>query len=66
MTAVHSTGLRSTATMARRLVDGPEDRIVRETWVEGFATDLRQTDEGVYVNFLSDEGAALVPAASPR
>ena len=34
-------------------------------WVEGLAADLRQGDDGAYVNFLSDEGEDRVRAAYP-
>jgi len=44
---------------------GPEDRVVREAWVSGFAAALHQGDGGVYVNFLGDEGEARVRAAYP-
>lgn len=45
--------------------EGPEDRVVREAWVAEFASALRQSDHGAYVNFLGDEGAARVRAAYP-
>jgi FAD/FMN-containing dehydrogenase len=45
--------------------DGPDDRAVRYAWVEEFAAALRQTDQGAYVNFLSDERPELVRAAYP-
>jgi FAD/FMN-containing dehydrogenase len=45
--------------------DGPEDRAVREAWVNEFAADLRQDDTGAYVNFLGDEGADRIHAAYP-
>jgi FAD/FMN-containing dehydrogenase len=45
--------------------DGPEDKAVREAWVNEFAADLRQEDTGAYVNFLGDEGAERVRAAYP-
>jgi FAD/FMN-containing dehydrogenase len=45
--------------------DGPDDRIVREAWVERFADVLRQDDEGAYVNFLDAEGEERVRAAYP-
>ncbi len=44
---------------------GPEDRIVREAWVNEFAAKLRGNTTGAYVNFLSDEGAARVREAYP-
>jgi berberine-like enzyme len=34
-------------------------------WVTGFAAALKQSDEGAYVNFLSDDGAARIRAAYP-
>ncbi len=45
--------------------DGPDDRVVREAWVDEFAADLRQSDAGAYVNFLDDEGPDRVRAAYP-
>jgi FAD/FMN-containing dehydrogenase len=45
--------------------DGPEDQIVREAWVTGFAAALDQGDEGAYVNFVGDEGESRVHAAYP-
>jgi FAD/FMN-containing dehydrogenase len=45
--------------------DGPEDKAVREAWVNEFAADLRQGDTGAYVNFLGDEGSERVRAAYP-
>ena len=45
--------------------EGPNDRAVREAWVTEFATALRQSDAGAYVNFLADEGEARIRAAYP-
>lgn len=45
--------------------EGPDDRAVREAWVTDFATALRQTDAGAYVNFLGDEGRDRIRAAYP-
>ncbi len=45
--------------------NGPEDKPVREAWVNAFAGDLRQKDTGAYVNFLGDEGAERIRAAYP-
>jgi hypothetical protein len=45
--------------------DGPEDKAVREAWMNEFAADLRQSDTGAYANFLGDEGAERVRAAYP-
>jgi FAD/FMN-containing dehydrogenase len=42
-----------------------EDRRAKEAWVASFAADLRQGDEGAYVNFLGEEGDAGVRAAYP-
>lgn len=36
--------------------EGPQDKILRDAWVEAFAAVLRQTDTGAYVNFIGDEG----------
>lgn len=44
---------------------GPDDRATRAVWVEETAALLDQGDSGVYVNFLSDEGAERVRAAYP-
>jgi FAD/FMN-containing dehydrogenase len=45
--------------------NGPEDKAVREAWVDEFAAALQQGDEGAYVNFLGDEGGERVRAAYP-
>jgi hypothetical protein len=45
--------------------DGPDDKAAREAWVEELAAELRQSDAGAYVNFLSDEGEDRVRAAYP-
>jgi FAD/FMN-containing dehydrogenase len=45
--------------------DGPDDKPVRQAWVEEFAAELRQSDEGAYVNFLADEGSDRIRAAYP-
>jgi FAD binding domain/Berberine and berberine like len=45
--------------------DGPEDKAVRQQWVNAFAADLRQSDTGAYVNFLGDEGPDRIRAAYP-
>jgi FAD/FMN-containing dehydrogenase len=42
-----------------------EERAAREAWVAEFETALRQGDNGVYVNFLGDEGHAQVQRAFP-
>jgi FAD/FMN-containing dehydrogenase len=43
----------------------PEERATHEAWVEAFAAALHQDDDGVYVNFLVDEGRERVRAAYP-
>jgi FAD/FMN-containing dehydrogenase len=45
--------------------EGPEDREVRQAWVDAFAADLEQEDHGAYVNFLLDEGEERIRAAYP-
>ena len=45
--------------------EGPEDRVVRQSWLDDFATAMRQRDNGAYVNFLVDEGEARVREAYP-
>ena len=45
--------------------DGPEDKPRRQAWVEELAAELRQGDDGAYVNFLMDEGPDRVRAAYP-
>jgi hypothetical protein len=45
--------------------EGPDDRIVRQDWVDRFAADLQQGDTGAYVNFVGDEGEERVHAAYP-
>jgi FAD/FMN-containing dehydrogenase len=45
--------------------EGPDDRAVRQGWVDRFAAALQQDDQGVYVNFLGDEGPARVRQAYP-
>jgi FAD/FMN-containing dehydrogenase len=45
--------------------DGPDDRVVRQRWVEEFAAALRQADQGAYVGFLGDEGQTRVHQAYP-
>lgn len=45
--------------------EGDEERAVRHAWVEGFASALRQTDAGAYVNFIENEGEDRVRAAYP-
>ena len=45
--------------------EGADDRPGREAWVIGFEAALRQGDAGRYVNFLGDEGQAMVRRAYP-
>ena len=45
--------------------EGPDDMPMRQAWVDGFASDLRQGDDGAYVNFLAEEGPERVRAAYP-
>jgi FAD/FMN-containing dehydrogenase len=45
--------------------DGPENKAVRQAWVEEFSAALQQGDHGAYVNFLTDEGPGRVHAAYP-
>jgi FAD/FMN-containing dehydrogenase len=45
--------------------DGPEDKPVREAWVNELAADLRQEDSGAYVNFLGEDGAGRIHDAYP-
>jgi FAD/FMN-containing dehydrogenase len=45
--------------------EGAEDRPRREQWVREFEAALRQKDNGVYVNFVGQEGPSLVRRAYP-
>jgi len=47
------------------LFENVEDRPRYEDWVQAFADELRQDDQGAYVNFLEDEGEERVRAAYP-
>jgi FAD/FMN-containing dehydrogenase len=47
------------------LFESVDDRPKYEEWVQAFADDLRQDDDGAYVNFLEDEGEERVRAAYP-
>jgi FAD/FMN-containing dehydrogenase len=44
----------------------PDEAPVHEAWVGDVAGELRQSDHGVYVNFLADEGEEGVRAAYPE
>jgi len=46
------------------LYEQPEERAMHDAWVADFAAALRQGD-GVYVNFLGDEGEARIHEAYP-
>jgi FAD/FMN-containing dehydrogenase len=41
------------------------ERVARQAWIEKFASAIRQSDAGVYVNFVGDEGESRVRAAYP-
>ena len=45
--------------------DGPDKLVRREAWVADLAAALHQRDDGMYVNFLADEGEAPLRAAYP-
>jgi FAD/FMN-containing dehydrogenase len=47
------------------LYEKPEDKAKHEAWAANFAAALQQSDKGLYVNFLSDEGEARIRAAYP-
>jgi FAD/FMN-containing dehydrogenase len=47
------------------LYEKPDEKATHEAWVADFERALQQSDKGVYVNFLGDEGAARVRAAYP-
>jgi FAD/FMN-containing dehydrogenase len=47
------------------LYENPEDKAKYEAWVMNFAAALQQSDKGLYVNFLGEEGEARVRAAYP-
>ena len=47
------------------LYDKPEEQAIHEAWVSNFEATIRQSDHGVYVNFLGDEGEARIRAAYP-
>ena len=41
------------------------ERVARQQWMDEFASAIRQSDKGAYVNFVGDEGEARVHAAYP-
>ena len=45
--------------------ENPAEQATHEVWVTNFAAAIRQSDEGVYVNFLGNEGQAQLRAAYP-
>jgi FAD/FMN-containing dehydrogenase len=45
--------------------EGPDDRVVRQAWVDEFAAVLHQGDSRAYVNFIGDEGPDRVREAYP-
>ncbi len=47
------------------LYQNPEEKPKHEAWATDFARVLQQSDEGVYINFLGDEGEARIRAAYP-
>jgi hypothetical protein len=47
------------------LYNQPEEKAIHETWVADFATALKQSDSGAYVNFLGNEGVDRIHAAYP-
>jgi FAD/FMN-containing dehydrogenase len=47
------------------LYEKPEAKEVHETWVAEFLSSLQQSDKGMYVNFIGDEGEAHIRAAYP-
>jgi FAD/FMN-containing dehydrogenase len=63
-TAFAHRGSRIMANVAA-FYDGPEDKPVREAWVNEFAAELRQGDTGAYVNFLGEDGPERIRDAYP-
>jgi FAD/FMN-containing dehydrogenase len=45
--------------------NSPEEKILRQKWVEDFAAALNQGSSAAYVNFLGDEGEARIRDAYP-
>lgn len=48
------------------LYEKPEEKEIHEAWVTEFFSSLQQSDKGMYVNFVGDEGEAHVRAAYPN
>jgi FAD/FMN-containing dehydrogenase len=63
-TAFAHRGSRIMANVAA-FYEGPEDKLIRDRWVEDFSEELRQGDDGAYVNFLGEEGSAWIRRAFP-
>jgi len=47
------------------LYQGPAEKETHDSWVNGFASAIQQSDEGAYVNFLGNVDEAQVHAAYP-
>jgi len=47
------------------LYEKPEEKEIHEAWVTEFFSSLQQSDKGMYVNFVGNEGEAHVRAAYP-
>ena len=45
--------------------EDPDESVLREAWVADVAASLHQRDDGMYVNFLADEGEARIRDAYP-
>jgi hypothetical protein len=45
--------------------EGGDDEAAKDAWVEAFANDLRQGDDGAYVNFLESEDPSAIRRAYP-
>jgi FAD/FMN-containing dehydrogenase len=45
--------------------DGPEDKVLRQAWVDEVSGELHKAEAGAYTNFLMDEGPERVRAAYP-
>jgi FAD/FMN-containing dehydrogenase len=48
------------------LYENLEEKEIHEEWVTEFFSSLQQSDKGMYVNFVGDEGEAHVRAAYPN
>lgn len=45
--------------------ENEQERVARQAWLREFASAIRQSDQGAYVNFVGDEGESRVRAAYP-